>query len=83
MALDDLTPNQAQRLATIRAAARGMTAYDLARVCNSLRPGVDFRGMGKKALYREFAKGMLRLEDGAGLRAAIRVFYRKKVGSKA
>lgn len=68
---DHLTPNQAARATTMRAAASGLTARELALVCNKLRPGVDFRGCGKKALYNEYAKGLLSHVSGEDLRAAL------------
>lgn len=65
------------RLATIRAASKGLSAWQLAKVCNKLRPGVDFRGCGKKQLYKDFADGYLSHVTGGELRAAISDFMRR------
>lgn len=69
---DHLTDNQAARAVTMKAAAGGLTAYQLAKACNRMRPGVDFRGLTKRKLYDEFAKGMLRGYTGQQLRDAIK-----------
>jgi len=68
---DHLNPNECARAATMRAAAAGMSAYRLALVCNKLRPGFDFRGLGKRDLYDEFARGELSHVSGEALRSAL------------
>ena len=73
---DDLNAIQAARAATMKSAATGMTAYQLALVCNRIRPGIDFRGMGKKELYRDFASGFLCSVKGRELRGAISEFHK-------
>jgi hypothetical protein len=69
---EHLTDNQAARAVTMKAASKGITAYQLAKACNALRPGMDFRWLGKKKLYDEFAEGELCLVHGQALRDAIR-----------
>lgn len=42
------------------AATVGMRAWSIAKACNELRPGFDFRGETKAELCREFVDGYLR-----------------------
>lgn len=65
---DSIIPS---RRATFKAATIGMHAWVIAKVCNTLRPGWDFRGCTKKQLREEFASGDLAHVSGREFRAAI------------
>lgn len=68
---DHLTDEECARAAAMKSAAQGFTAYELAQACNRLRRGFDFRGLGKKTLYDEYARGDLSHVDGVTMRAAL------------
>lgn len=69
--IDTMTPNQACRAATFKAAAQGLRAYRVAKALNVLRPSFDFRGMTKTAMMVDYAQGCLAHIDGQELRCAI------------
>lgn len=56
------------RRATFRAATKGMRAYTIALVMNSIRRGYDWRGCSKCELCEVFADGELSSVSGQELR---------------
>ena len=68
---DHLSDQECARAAAIKSAAQGFSSYELAQACSRFCPGFDFRGMGKKAIYDEFARGELSHIDGVTMRAGL------------
>lgn len=65
------TAGESYRSATFKAATKNIHQYRVAKACNAMRPGVDFRGMNKTEIRKEFVRGWLSQFTGNDLRAAL------------
>jgi len=68
----EYTALESYRLATFRAATRGLRAHNVAKALLLITRGIDGRGMGKRSMADEFARGYWRDVSGAALRDAVR-----------
>lgn len=70
-----LSPRQSARLATFKAATKGLHPWTVAKAMNALTPGVDWRRCSKGRMADAFATGEHRLDrhDDAALCKALKL----------